>query len=71
VPEEIEITLSSGIPTIPVLLQDLQMPYIDELPLSIAHFTAFPSIEVADSQWDFDMERLVRGIDDLMIEMSR
>jgi hypothetical protein len=63
---EIEEGLRLKVPIIPVCIQGARMPSEDELPSSIADLAGFQSTDVTDSRWDFDIERLLRAIDDLI-----
>ena len=64
--QEIETALGRDIPIIPVRVQGAPMPSEDELPLSIAELAGFQSAEVTDSRWDFDVDLLIRAIDNLI-----
>jgi TIR domain len=64
--QEIETALRRDIPIIPVRVQGAPMPSEEELPPSIADLAGFQSAEVTDSRWDFDMDLLIRAIDNLI-----
>lgn len=59
---EIETALRRGIPVLPVLLEGATMPRPSDLPGSIAALTRHQAIEISDTRWDFDFQRLVQAI---------
>src|SRR5262245_2894158 len=49
---EIEEGLARGVPIIPVLVGDAEMPAAAELPASIAQLRRLMSIEITDERWE-------------------
>ena len=64
--QEIEAALKRDIPIIPVRMQRARMPSEEELPPSIAGLAGFQSAEVTDSRWDYDVDKLIQAIDNLI-----
>jgi class 3 adenylate cyclase len=60
---EITEALDHGIPAIPVLVQQARMPRGEELPSGLAKLAAHNPVEISDSRWEFDLERLVSAIE--------
>lgn len=59
---EIEAALRRGIRVIPVLVQDVEMPTADQLPESLARFARRNAIEIRDSTWRYDADRLIETL---------
>jgi hypothetical protein len=55
---EIETALAAGMLVIPVLLPGTEMPSPSELPEGIRPFARLNGVELSDSRWAFDVERL-------------
>lgn len=60
---EIAAALRQGMNVIPVLVQRASMPPADRLPEDIRALTWRHAIEIDDSRWDQDVERLLAAID--------
>lgn len=65
---EVESALNRRIRVIPVLVQDAPMPRAEELPESIARLARRNAIELSDARWAYDVDRLVRTIQDVLEE---
>ncbi|MFP5319361.1 MAG: TIR domain-containing protein [Acidimicrobiia bacterium] len=59
---EIEAALENGIRTIPVLLQNAQMPAEEDLPASIATLARLQASVIASGRWNHDVEVLLQCI---------
>jgi TIR domain len=62
---EIAAALEKNIPVIPVLIQGARMPSKEDLPEHIQSLARRNAVEMSDSHWNYDWERLTRGIDQL------
>lgn len=60
---EITAALRRGIPVIPVLLEGATMPAAAALPTELQPLTRHQAIEISDTRWDFDVQRLVAAIE--------
>ena len=63
---EVETALGRGVRVIPVLVQGAQMPTEDALPESLAKLARRNAIEVSDSRWSFDVNRLADAIEEAL-----
>ncbi len=63
---EVAAALERRIPTVPVLVEGARMPRSDELPADVARLARINAIEVSDSRWRGDLERVTRVIRDLV-----
>lgn len=63
---EIAAALERNIPVIPVLIQGAKMPTEAELPEHLQGLARRNAVEMSDSHWNYDWERLTRGIDQLV-----
>jgi len=61
---EIAAALGRAIRIIPVLVEEATMPATAELPASIARLGRFNALEISDTRWDYDVERLIDALDD-------
>jgi len=61
---EIAAALGRGIRIIPVLVEEATMPVTAELPAPIARLGRFNALEISDTRWDYDVERLIDALDD-------
>jgi hypothetical protein len=59
---EIRLALERGIRVIPLLVDRAAMPTEGELPPDIAPLARRQAVELDDSRWTADIERLVRGL---------
>lgn len=68
---EILAGLEYGRPVIPVLVDGARMPGFDDLPEALAGLARRNAIEISNSRWDYDVERLLTAITDLGVEPQR
>lgn len=59
---EITAALRRGCQVIPVLVEGARMPAETELPAELASLAARQAVELTDSRWDDDVDRLVAGL---------
>jgi TIR domain len=59
---EIEAAIKGDVPIIPILVEGARMPTAAELPPTIATLTYFNALELADTRWDYDFNRLVSAV---------
>lgn len=57
--KEVERGLEAGIPIIPVLVRGAQMPSADQLPPALASLAHRQALEVSDTRFRVDVERLI------------
>lgn len=60
---EIAAALGKGITVIPVLLGRAQIPKADELPSEIRELVLHQALELSETRWQFDCERLIGAIE--------
>jgi hypothetical protein len=60
---EIAAALERDIPIIPILLQGANMPREDQLPRDVTKLTRRQAIEISDTRWHHDVERLFTAIE--------
>jgi hypothetical protein len=60
---EIETALKRGIKVIPATVQDALMPSEDVLPESLVKLSRRNAIELSDSRWKYDVERLLETLE--------
>jgi hypothetical protein len=63
---EIAAALRQGVPVIPVLVQDADMPSAEDLPDDIRPLTRRNGIELSATRWRTDVEQLIRQLDPVM-----
>jgi hypothetical protein len=63
---EIETALRQGIPIVPVLIDGVEMPQPEDLPLSVKGLAGLQFARVRDSDFDADVERLFTTINALV-----
>lgn len=68
---EIAAALSRDIRIIPVLVQGASMPRPEELPPDIARLTRRNAIELSDSRFRFDIDRLISSIERTLAEAKK
>jgi TIR domain len=61
--QEIQEALSRKIRVIPVLVAGASMPSADDLPSEINALARKQALELSDSRWDYDVERLLSFLD--------
>jgi len=59
---EIQLALKRGLRVIPVLVDRAVMPSEDQLPIEISSLARRQAVELDDSRWSADMERLLRSL---------
>lgn len=59
---EIAIALRRGIPVVPVLLDDVEMPPVSMLPAELSELAQRNGVEVRRTSFDSDVARLIRGL---------
>ena len=59
---EIEAALAGAARVIPVLVQGAAMPRLSELPSSLAALSRRHAVELSDTRWSYDVDRLVAAI---------
>ena len=60
---EVAAALRRGVPVIPVLLEGATMPAAAALPDELQPLTRHQAIEISDTRWDFDVQRLIAAIE--------
>jgi hypothetical protein len=57
--QEIEMALTQDVQIVPVLVEGARMPNPDELPVSIRALAYRQALELSESRWAYDTERLI------------
>jgi len=57
--QEIQSALEKNLRVIPVLVQGARMPSVAQLPESIAEFSHRNALEISDTRWQYDVDRLI------------
>ena len=60
--KEIKLAIARKIKIIPILLEDARMPSAKELPADIQEMCKWQAIEITDSRWKYDIEKLIKSI---------
>ena len=60
---EVAAALRRGIAVIPVLLEGATMPAAAALPAELQPLTRHQAVEISDTRWDFDVQRLIAAIE--------
>lgn len=60
---EVAAALRRGVPVIPVLLEGATMPAAAALPEELQPLTRHQAVEISDTRWDFDVQRLIAAIE--------
>ncbi|MDO9161004.1 MAG: toll/interleukin-1 receptor domain-containing protein [Methylococcaceae bacterium] len=63
---EIAIALRRGLKVLPVLVEGARMPSEEELPADIKALARRQALELSDSRWDYDCNRLVKAVEALI-----
>jgi hypothetical protein len=63
---EIASALQLGVPVIPVLVQEADMPDADSLPEDIRLLSRRNGIQLSATRWRTDVERLIKELDRVM-----
>jgi len=67
---EVAAALRRGVPVIPVLLEGATMPAPASLPEEMQPLTRHQAIEISDTRWDFDVERLIAAIERVGVALA-
>ncbi|MGZ5205782.1 MAG: toll/interleukin-1 receptor domain-containing protein [Caldimonas sp.] len=59
---EIELALAAGVAVVPVLVEDAAMPAATELPPSLAEFAHCQAVELSETRWRYDADRLIETL---------
>lgn len=59
---EIEAALEAGIPVVPVLVEGAVMPTAAQLPPSLDAFSRCQAVELSESRWRYDSDRLIQTL---------
>ncbi len=57
--QEIEWALADSVPIIPLLVEGTMMPADTDVPVSLAEFTRCQAIEISETRWQYDVDRLI------------
>jgi hypothetical protein len=68
---EVAAALRRGTKVLPVLLEGAEMPPESELPADLRPLVRLQAIEISDTRWDYDFERLARAVSDLAGDAPR
>lgn len=68
---EIATALKRGINVLPVLVEGARMPSEAELPVDLKTLARRQALELSDSRWDYDCERLVKAVEAVTRKPSR
>ena len=60
---EIEAALRHDVRVIPILFQDAEMPSTEALPPSLAPLARRNALEIRDSSWRYDVDRLIQTLE--------
>jgi TIR domain len=63
---EIETALDRGVPVIPVLVDSAALPKREELPESMRRLLDWQSLDIAETRFDYDVEKLYRTLSPLV-----
>jgi dipeptidyl aminopeptidase/acylaminoacyl peptidase len=61
--QEIQTAIWREVRLIPVLVQDAEMPSADRLPAALEPFAHRHALEIRDSSWRYDVERLIETLE--------
>jgi tetratricopeptide (TPR) repeat protein len=64
--QELRLALNMKKRLIPVLVGGASMPRPEELPEDISRLTRFNAMEISDTRWDYDSDRLIEVLEKLM-----
>jgi hypothetical protein len=59
---EVEAALDADIPVVPVLVEGAVMPTATQLPPSLDAFSRCQALELSDSRWRYDTDRLIQAL---------
>jgi TIR domain len=65
---EIEAALHRSVRVIPILVGDVRMPAVQQLPTSLAKLTRRQALELSPNRFEFDTGRLLRFLDRTLVE---
>lgn len=69
--EEIRTALERGIHIVPVLVGGATMPRQADLPEDVQPLTRKQVVEITDTRWDYDVERVVKTVEQALAESPR
>ncbi len=67
---EVETALNRPVAVIPVLVRNSSMPREEELPKPLALLSTRNAVEVRDREFDYDVDRVIRQLEDLLGERT-
>jgi Tol biopolymer transport system component len=67
---EVETALTQPVTVIPVLVRNSSMPRQDELPEPLALLSTRNAVEVRDKEFDYDVDRVIGRLEDLLGERT-
>lgn len=67
---EVETALNRPVTVIPVLVRNSSMPREDELPKPLALLSTRNAVEVRDGEFDYDVDRVITQLEDLLGERT-
>ncbi len=59
---EVASALQAGTPVLPVLVEGGRMPAANELPSDLRHLARLQALELSDTRWEYDVERLANAV---------
>ena len=59
---EIEFSLETNVPLVPVLVEGAVMPSAEQLPPSLAAFSRCQAVELSETRWRYDAQRLIETL---------
>lgn len=65
---EIAAALDRNVRVIPVLVQEAEMPRRDQLPEALASLSRRNAIELSDERWKYDVDRLIKVIEEQVVQ---
>ncbi|HXO30171.1 MAG TPA: toll/interleukin-1 receptor domain-containing protein, partial [Thermoanaerobaculia bacterium] len=68
---EVATALQRTIRVIPVLVQGASMPRAEELPEDLAKLARRNAIELSDARWAYDVDRLIKTIEEVLQGLER
>ena len=68
---EVASALRAGTPVLPVLVEGGKMPSAAALPSDLAQFARLQALELSDTRWEYDVDRLAQAVRTLAGERPR
>ena len=59
---EIELALAARVPVVPALVEGAVMPVAADVPPSLAEFSRCQAVELSDTRWRYDVNRLIETL---------